>query len=59
MTLKNAFGSMPFALDQSVPVFLRDAIAARTACTIATLDTSEKTKQGVSKPQAVPDELTY
>ena len=29
MTWKNALGSMPFALEKSVPVFLSDAIAAR------------------------------
>ena len=44
MTSKNSFGSMPCAETQSVPVFLSDCIAERTACTIATAETSEKTK---------------
>lgn len=43
MTSKNAFGSMPRADEKSVPVFFSDCIAARTPCTIATQDTSEKT----------------
>ena len=43
MTSKNAFGSMPFALVKSVPVFLSDAIAARMPWTAATQLTSEKT----------------
>jgi hypothetical protein len=43
MTSKNDFGSIPLAELKSVPVFLRDLIASRTPCTIATQDTSEKT----------------
>ena len=43
MTLKNAFGSMPCADVQSVPVFFNDLIAARIPWTAATQDTREKT----------------
>jgi hypothetical protein len=34
---------MPRAEEKSVPVFFSACIAARQACTIATLDTSENT----------------
>ncbi len=50
MTSKNALGSMPFALEKSVPVFLSDAIAARMPCTAATQLTSEKTVRPLSAP---------
>ena len=43
MTSKNAFGSIPLAELKSVPVFFNDRIASRTAWTIATEDTKEKT----------------
>jgi hypothetical protein len=49
ITLKNAFGSIPCAVEKSVPVFLSECIAARTACTIATQDTKEKTKRKKGK----------
>ena len=45
MTSKNALGSMPFALEKSVPVFLSDAIAARMPWTAATQLTREKTAE--------------
>ena len=44
MTSKNALGSMPRAEEKSVPVFLRECIAARIACTAATQETKEKTE---------------
>lgn len=34
---------MPWADTKSVPVFFKDCMAARTACTIATQETREKT----------------
>lgn len=43
MTSKKDLGSMPFAEVKSVPVFFSECIAARTAWTMATQDTSEKT----------------
>ena len=45
ITWKNALGSMPFALEKSVPVFLSDAIAARMPWTAATQLTREKTAE--------------
>src|ERR1700733_2480978 len=44
-TLKNCLGSIPCADVASVPVFFRDCIAARSACTIATAETNEKTRR--------------
>jgi len=41
--LLNAFGSIPFADAKSVPVFFSECIASRTACSMATQETSEKT----------------
>ena len=43
ITSKNAFGSMPAAEVQSVPVFLSERMAARMPCTAATQETREKT----------------
>lgn len=43
MTSKKAFGSIPWAVDQSVPVFFKECMAARTAWTIATQETNENT----------------
>ena len=44
ITSKKALGSIPLADVKSVPVFFSERIASRTACTIATEDTKEKTK---------------
>lgn len=44
MMPKNDLGSIPLAVLKSVPVVLRDLIASRTPCTIATHDTKEKTE---------------
>jgi len=43
MTSKKLLGSIPAAEEKSVPVFLRECIAARMPCTAATQDTREKT----------------
>ena len=44
MIPKKDLGSIPLAVLKSVPVVLRDLIASRTPCTIATHDTKEKTE---------------
>ena len=49
MTSKKALGSIPRAEEKSVPVFLSDLIASRTAWTIATEDTREKTNNIISE----------
>jgi len=58
ITSKNDLGSIPFAEVKSVPVFFKDCIAARTACTMATQDTSEKTSQKSGRVH-MKDEGTY
>lgn len=54
MTSKNDLGSMLLADEKSVPVFFKDCMAARTACTIATADTNEKTKQDIRRYPGMP-----
>ncbi len=53
ITSKNALGSMPRAEVKLVPVFFKERMASRTACTIATEDTNENTtssnKKGIQK----------
>ncbi len=44
MIPKKDLGSIPLAVLKSVPVVLRDLIASRTPCTMATHDTKEKTE---------------
>lgn len=46
---------MPCAEEKSVPVFFSDFMAARTACTIATQETREKTGCGVNRQQGTTE----